>query len=330
VSPANAKTLSLLAWSIGLTALLAAILSAAIVWLVEREHTETDLVRHSRAVNTQISEVSLFVQRMETNQRGYLLTARDLYLSNFSDLEKELPALIDETVRLLDGDQRHEERLADLRQVVMEKARELRSTIDEQQAGRYDAARAIVNSDRGFQMMNQIRQLLSEIKNEEDQILFSRLSALQRVSTLLQTGAPIPLLLIGAIGVLTRQYIRRSLSALTVALRQREESQFRLQLAMDAAISGRGGTIRFTAWSPGMRASRKLLMLPRMRPQSKRSWSGRTQTIWERSGRPLMPSPGPRAPRRSSGSRETERSVGWRLWGFLISRTLGVSERLRA
>jgi CHASE3 domain sensor protein len=158
VSPANAKTLSRLAWSIGLTALLAAILSAAIVWLVQREHTETELLRHSRAVNNQISEVLLFVQRMESNQRGYLLTGRDLYLGNFTASEKALPALIDETVKLLDGDQRHEERLADLRHVVMEKARELRSTIDEQRAGRPDAARAIVNSDRGLQMMNQIGQ----------------------------------------------------------------------------------------------------------------------------------------------------------------------------
>jgi CHASE3 domain sensor protein len=96
VSPANAKTLRLLAWSIGLTALLAAILSAAIVWLVEREHTETDLVRHSRTVNHQISKVLLFVQGMESNQRGYLLTGRDLYLGNFTDAEKALPALIDE------------------------------------------------------------------------------------------------------------------------------------------------------------------------------------------------------------------------------------------
>jgi PAS domain S-box-containing protein len=238
VSPANAKTLSLLAWSIGLTALLAAILSAAIVWLVEREHTETGLVRHSRAVNNQISEVSLFVQRMETDQRGYLLTGRDLYLGNFSDSEKALPALIDETVRLLDGDQRHEERLADLRRVVMDKARELRSAIDEHRAGRPGAARAIVNSDRGLQMMNQIRQLLSEMKSEEEQILASRLSTLQKVSTLLQAGAPIPLLLIGGIGVLTRQFMRRSLSSLTIALRQREQSQFRLQLAMDAAHLG--------------------------------------------------------------------------------------------
>ena len=238
MSPTNSKPLSILAWSIGLTALLAAILSVAIVWLVEREHTETNLVRHSRAVSHQIAEVLSSVQRMETNQRGYLLTGRDVYLGNFTDSEQALPALMDETVKLLDGDQPHRERLADLRHIVMEKARELRSTIEQQQAGHPDAAAAIVNSDRGLQMMNRIRQLLSEMRSEEDQILSSRLSTLQKVSTLLQAGAPIPLLLIGGIGVLTRKFMRRSLAALTVALRQREESQFRLQLAMDAAHLG--------------------------------------------------------------------------------------------
>jgi PAS domain S-box-containing protein len=238
VSPANMKTMRLLAWSVGLTALMAAILSTAIVWLVEREHRAQGLVQHSRVLHEQIAHVLLVVQRMESNQRGYLFTGRDLYLGNYNDAEKALPALIDETVGLVDGDPQQQERLADLRQVVSEKARELRSTIDEQQAGRGDAARAIVNSDRGLQMMDQIRQIFSEIRNEEDRVLSGHMSALRKASTLLQVGAPIPLLLIGAIGMLTRQYMRRALSALTVALRQREQSQIRLQLAMDAARLG--------------------------------------------------------------------------------------------
>jgi PAS domain S-box-containing protein len=238
VSPANMKTMRLLTWSIGVSALLAALLSAAIVWLVQRENTEQGLVRHSRALSEQIAHVRLVVQRMESYQRGYLLTGRSLYLGNYNDTEKALPAMIDETAARIDGDLQQRGRLAELRRVVMEKADELRSTIDEQRAGRPDAARAIVNSDRGLEAMNQIRQILSEIKNREDQILSSRLSSLQTVSTLLQVGAPIPLLLIGAIGLLTGQYMRRSLSAITVALRQREHSQFRLQLAMDAARLG--------------------------------------------------------------------------------------------
>jgi PAS domain S-box-containing protein len=86
--------------------------------------------------------------------------------------------------------------------------------------------------------MTQIRQLFSEMRNEEDRILSVRLSALQKVTNLLEAGAPIPLLLIGVIGVLTGQYMQRSFSALTAALLQRERSQFRLQLALDAAQLG--------------------------------------------------------------------------------------------
>jgi len=238
MSPANAKTMRLLAWSIGLTALLAAILSAAIVWLVEREHKEQDLVRHSRAASHQISEVLLFLGRMESNQRGFLLTGSDLYLGDFFAAEKALPGLMDETVRLLDRDQRHEKRLADLRHIVDEKVREQSSTIDEMKHGRPEAALAIVKSDRGLKLMNQIRQLLSEMMNEEERARSTRISTMRTISTMLQAGALVPLLLICAIGLLTRRYMLSSLSALTVALRQREQSQLRLQLAMDAAQLG--------------------------------------------------------------------------------------------
>jgi CHASE3 domain sensor protein len=264
-----------LAWSIGLTAILAAILSAAIVWLVEREHAGEEWVRHSRAVHNQIAQLLLVVQRMESSQRSYLLTGRDIYLSNYNNAEKELPALIDEAGRLVaDDNHRQQETFAELRQVAFEKMRELRAAVGEQQAGRPDGALAIVKSDGGLSLMDQLRQLFAEMKNEEDRVLSNRLSALGRVGTLLQVGAVIPFLLIGAIGVLTRLYIRRSLLELTVALRQRAQNQSIYSLPWTQPISGHGSTIRFTAWSLGICALRKLLILPKMRRQSRRSLSG--------------------------------------------------------
>jgi two-component sensor histidine kinase/CHASE3 domain sensor protein len=228
-----------LAWSIGLTAILAAILSAAIVWLVEREHAGEEWVRHSRAVHSQIAQLLIVVQRMESSQRGYLLTGRDLYLSSYNDAETELRALIDEAARLVaDDTHQQQETFAKLRQVAFEKMRELRATVREQEAGRTDGALAIVKSDRGLRLMDQLRQLFAEMKNEEDRVLSNRLSSLERVGTLLQVGAAIPFVLIGAIGVLTRLYIRRSLLELTAALRQRAQNQVHLQLAMDAAHLG--------------------------------------------------------------------------------------------
>jgi PAS domain S-box-containing protein len=234
----NSKPLSVLAWSIGLTAILAAILSAATVWLVQHLHTEEEWVRRSRAAVNRTAQVLILVQHVETTQRGYILTGRDLYLERYNDAEKALPALIDETSRLVADNPRQQQTIAALRQVVADKMRELRSTIDEQQAGRADAARAIVNSDRGLKMMDQIQQLISEMGSEEDRVLSIRLSALQKVGTLLQVGAATAFLLICAVGVLTGLYMWRSLAELTAALQQREQSQTRLQLAMDAAHLG--------------------------------------------------------------------------------------------
>jgi PAS domain S-box-containing protein len=234
----DSKPLGVLAWSIVLTAISAAILGAAIVWLVQRLHAEEESVRDSRAVGNQIAEILILAQRMETSQRGYLFTGRDVYLDNFNEAEKSLPLLVDETAGLVAANPRQQETIAGLQQLVTDKIRELRSTIDEQQAGRADAARAIVNSDAGLKMMYRIRKLISEMRSEEDRILSIRLSALRTTGTLLQVGAPTALLLICAVGAMTGPYMRRSLAALTRALRQGEESQMRLQLAMDAAHLG--------------------------------------------------------------------------------------------
>jgi CHASE3 domain sensor protein len=229
-----------LAWSIGLTALLSAILSAATVWLVEREHAREGWVGRSRTVQNQIAEVLTLAQRLETSQRGYLLTGRGVYLDNDNEAEKALPPLVDETAKLVADNPRQQETITRLQQLVTDKMCELRSTIDDMQAGR-----AIVNSDRGLNMMYQIDQLISEMRSEEDRILSMRLSALWKTGTLLQVGAPAAFLLICAVGVLTGLYMRRSLTELTRALmdltralQQREESQTRLQLAMDAAHLG--------------------------------------------------------------------------------------------
>ena len=238
VSPANSKPLAVLAWSIGLTTILVAILSASTVWLVQRVHTEEEWLRHSREVQNQIAEVLIVAQRMETSQRGYLLTGRSVYLDAYNEAEKALPLSINETARLVADNPRQQETVAGLRQVVTDKMRELRSTIDEQQAGHADASRAIVNSDRGLKVMYQIRQFISEMRSEEDRLLSIRRSALRKAGTMLQVGAPTAFLLICAVGVLSGLYMRRSLTELTRALQQGEESQTRLQLAMDAARLG--------------------------------------------------------------------------------------------
>jgi hypothetical protein len=100
VSAINSKPLSVLTWGIGLSALLAAALGAATVWLVEHAQTAEQWVLHSLAVQNQTVQVLILVQRMESSQRGYLLTGRNVYLDDYNNAEKALPLLVDERASL--------------------------------------------------------------------------------------------------------------------------------------------------------------------------------------------------------------------------------------
>jgi CHASE3 domain sensor protein len=197
VSPSNSKPLTVLAWSVGLAAMLAAMLGAATVWLSVRIQQDEQMVRHTLAVQNQVTRILSLVQHVETSQRGYLLTGRSIYLDNYKGAETTLSAVMDEASRLVAGSPQQRQTVAHLRQVVNDKLDEVRSTIDEQHAGHPDAARAIVNSDRGLKMTEQIHQLVSEIKSEEDRSLSIREAASKVVGTLLQAGAATAFVLIG-------------------------------------------------------------------------------------------------------------------------------------
>jgi PAS domain S-box-containing protein len=252
VSPSNSKPLTVLAWSVGLAAMLAAMLGAATVWLSVRIQQDEQMVRHTLAVQNQVTRILSLVQHVETNQRGYLLTGRSIYLDNYKGAETTLSAVMDEASRLVAGSPQQRQTVAHLRQVVSDKLDEVRSTIDEQHAGRPDAARGIVNSDHGLEMTEQIHQLVSEIKSDVDRSLSIREAASKVVGTLLRAGAATAFVLICASGVLACMYIWRSFAELKAAhdqlavanqqlieeMQQREQSKARLQLALDAAQLG--------------------------------------------------------------------------------------------
>jgi PAS domain S-box-containing protein len=246
------KPLTVLAWSVGLAALLAAMLGAATVWLSARIQQDEQRVRHILVVQNQVARILSLVQHVETNQRGYLLTGRSIYLDAYKDAETTLLAVMDETSKLVANNPQQHETVARLRQVVTQRLDEVHSTIDEQHAGHPDAARAIVNSDRGLKMMEQIHQLISEIKSDGYRLLSIREKASKFVGTLLQVGSAIAFVLICAIGILVDLYIWHSFTELKAAhdqlattnrqlieeMQEREQSKARLQLALDAARLG--------------------------------------------------------------------------------------------
>jgi signal transduction histidine kinase len=213
----TSKPLTLLNRSLVVTTLLAALIMVAAFWLGARNKNDDAWVLHTLAVRDQMTRVLGLVQSAETGQRGYLLTGRDNYLAPYDDAMRELPPALERMADLVRDDRQEQQALGELRELVKDKLGELRATIDARKAGNADAALAIVDSDRGLRLMDDIRQRISTMQAEEDRLLTSRQSAAARSGMLLQAGVAMAFLVICILGVLIARYTRRSLSEITLA-----------------------------------------------------------------------------------------------------------------
>ncbi len=209
--------LALLNRSLVVTTLLAALIVAAAFWLGARNKDDDDWVRHSLEVRAQLVHILSLVQSAETGQGGYLLTGQDLYLGPYQRAIGQLPEALRRTRELVNDNPQQIENLAQLGQLIKDKLAELSATVDAYKAGHNDAALAIVNSDKGVRLMQEIRRAIAAMQAEEDRLLIARQAAAARSGMLLQAGVAIAFLLICAAGFMIARFTRGSFAALTAA-----------------------------------------------------------------------------------------------------------------
>ena len=108
------------------------------------------------------------VKDAETGQRGYLLTGQDPYLEPYhgalAAMRAELDALAEGTAR----EDLSEAAVTRLQGLANEKMAELELTIRERREHGLDSALAIVFSDRGRQIMEEIRAMVGDMRNQEE------------------------------------------------------------------------------------------------------------------------------------------------------------------
>ena len=114
---------------------------------------------HSRQVLIEIQETESSLANAETGQRGYLLTSDTEYLSPYESAVAELAPHIDNLAHLTADNPVQQKNIADLRLLVSEKMDELSQTIELFRSGKPDDAKALVMSDKGLLIMDQLRLL---------------------------------------------------------------------------------------------------------------------------------------------------------------------------
>jgi signal transduction histidine kinase len=157
-------------------------LTIAALWFENQYQGEVALVTHTYETRAATRDVLLLLLDAETDQRGYLLTGTESYLSPFENAVSQATDRL-EYLRKLTTDNPVQRRNTErLKALVDEKVAELRRTMDLRNTRGEEAALEIVQSGRSTVSMDQVRAAAGDMVNEENLLLAERNRAESRTN----------------------------------------------------------------------------------------------------------------------------------------------------
>lgn len=169
-------------WSVGTKIGSGFALALAIMTLIGavsyRSTTEfiqsADSVAHTDLVLRKLELVLSRLKDAETGQRGYLLTGEERYLEPYNGASSAVASLLAEIGRLTADNVNQQRRLASLEPLISSKFSELKETIDLRKNKGLEATLSIVLNDKGKKAMDDLRRVIEEMENEENDLLKQR------------------------------------------------------------------------------------------------------------------------------------------------------------
>jgi PAS domain S-box-containing protein len=217
---------------------LAALAIASGAWFAWREArfaaTAVGWVQHTFSVLIESDQLLAAVADAETGQRGFLLTGDRSYLEPYDQaLPRVAPRF--EALRKATADvPSAQRRLAEIEPLVREKLAEFAETIRRARTGEPEAALALVRSDVGKELMDEIRRGIGEIRSDEHEQLRERIAARDAYLRSTRSYALIlGALSLGFSGVLIAS-INRTMGARRAAEWSARESEQRLRITLES------------------------------------------------------------------------------------------------
>ncbi len=171
------RTRSVLMW----VAIVPVLLAALAFWTRSAYVTRVEWVLHTQQLLTAIDELVLSVTGMETGQRGYLLTGKEEYLQPLNRARELLGQRL-AALRALTADSPNQRReLEGLVPLVREKEAEVQQTIALYKRGHPMDALNVVRTDRGQELMQEIRTIANRMRADERQRLRTRIADQQEM-----------------------------------------------------------------------------------------------------------------------------------------------------
>ena len=131
-------------------------------------------VQHSNEVRLESERFLSFMKDAETGQRGYLLTNNPSYLTPYEVGQNEASKSFKKLLALTSDNQQQKNRLSIIKNLLLQKFEELNLTIELTSKNESAKAIEIVNSDKGKQIMDQIRAEIQSFTDMENLLLVER------------------------------------------------------------------------------------------------------------------------------------------------------------
>ena len=131
-------------------------------------------VTHSLQVRDKLGELLTKLTDAETGQRGYVITGEERYLEPYRSASQTVTQEMNDLLKLTADNSSQQQRLDALGPLIADKFDELRETIDLRKNKGFEAALKMVLTDRGKQKMDEIRKVIGDMTDEENQLLKQR------------------------------------------------------------------------------------------------------------------------------------------------------------
>jgi signal transduction histidine kinase len=147
----------------------------------ELQYTESrDRLIHTHEVIERLQLTFSTLQDGETGQRGYILTGQDTYLQPFYEAVDKARHQIETLSERTADNPNQQLRLIKLQSLIEKKFAELQNTISLRKEKGFEAALQVVLTGEGKALMDEIRETVAQMQDEEQGLLRQREKRLQR------------------------------------------------------------------------------------------------------------------------------------------------------
>ncbi|HEV2247145.1 MAG TPA: CHASE3 domain-containing protein [Terriglobia bacterium] len=131
-------------------------------------------VEHTHQVLQKLEALVSSLKDAETGQRGYLITGEERYLEPYRSANEAVDQMLKDLRKLAADNPSQQQRLDALEPLITSKFSELKETIDLRKNKGFQAVLQVVVTDRGKKAMDDIRKVVSDMENGENELLKQR------------------------------------------------------------------------------------------------------------------------------------------------------------